>query len=114
MELRAAAYISGDPVMTEVFEEGLSLHKITAARMLNITPDQVSKSEKQGAKAVNFGAIYGIGAAKLAESAWKNYAKMSHAQLRRREHDEEEELREWLDAQRRRAEPVRLSASKRA
>ena len=40
--------------------------------------------------------------------------KMSHAQLRRREHDEEEELREWLDAQRRRAEPVRLSASKRA
>ena len=67
MELRAAAYISGDPAMTEVFEQGLSLHKLTAARMLNTMPDQVSESEKQGAKAVNFGAVYGIGAAKLAE-----------------------------------------------
>ena len=73
MELRAAAYISGDPAMTEVFEQGLSLHKLTAARMLNTMPDRVSESEKQGAKAVNFGAVYGIGAAKLAESAWKNY-----------------------------------------
>ena len=73
MELRAAAYISADPAMTAVFEQGLSLHRLTAARMLNTTPDQVTESEKQGAKAVNFGAIYGIGAVKLAESAWKNY-----------------------------------------
>ena len=73
MELRAAAFVSGDPTMTRAFEEGQDLHNITAARMLNTTPDQVSKSERQGAKAVNFGAIYGIGAPKLAESAWNNY-----------------------------------------
>ena len=33
MELRAAAYISGDHAMTEAFEQGLDLHKITASRM---------------------------------------------------------------------------------
>ena len=60
MELRAAAFVSGDPVMTRAFEEGQDLHNITAARMLNTTPDQVSKEERQGAKNVNFGATYGI------------------------------------------------------
>jgi DNA polymerase-1 len=32
MELRAAAHISGDRAMAEVFEQGLDLHKITASR----------------------------------------------------------------------------------
>jgi DNA polymerase I len=88
MELRAVAYITGDPVMTEVFEQGLSLHKLTAARLLNIAPEQVTESEKQSAKAVNFGAIYGIGAAKLAESAWKNYQIILDVG----------EAKRWLDA----------------
>jgi DNA polymerase I len=88
MELRAVAHITGDPVMTGVFEQGLNLHKLTAARMLNIAPEQVTESEKQGAKAVNFGAIYGIGAAKLAESAWKNYELILDVA----------EARRWLDA----------------
>ena len=88
MELRAAAYISGDPVMTRAFEEEQDLHCITAARMLNSTPDQVSKSERQGAKAVNFGAIYGIGASKLAELAWNNYQLVLDVA----------EARRWLDA----------------
>ena len=47
MELRAAAFVSGDPVMTRAFEEGQDLHNITAARMLSTTPDQVSKEERQ-------------------------------------------------------------------
>ena len=41
--------------------------------MLSNTPDQVSKEERRGAKAVNFGAIYGIGAAALVQSAWDTY-----------------------------------------
>ena len=50
MELRAAAFVSGDPVMTRAFEEGQDLHNITAARMLGTTPDQVSKEERRGRK----------------------------------------------------------------
>ena len=70
MELRAAAHISGDTAMTEAFEQGLDLHKITAARMTGKTPEEVTDEERRGAKAVNFGAVYGIGAAALVQSAW--------------------------------------------
>ena len=56
MELRAAAYISGDRAMTEAFEQGLDLHKITAARMTGKDLAEVTDEERKGAKAVNFGA----------------------------------------------------------
>ena len=62
MELRAAAHIFGDKAMTRAFENGEDLHAITAARMLHKDPRDVSKEERKGGKAVNFGAIYGQGA----------------------------------------------------
>ena len=73
MELRAAAHISGDHAMTEAFEQGLDLHRLTAARMAGKDPAEVTDEERKGAKAVNFGAIYGIGAASLAQSAWDQF-----------------------------------------
>jgi DNA polymerase-1 len=73
MELRAAAHISGDRVMTEAFEQGLDLHKITAARMTGKDLDAVTGEERRGAKAVNFGGIYGQGAAGLVQSAWDQF-----------------------------------------
>ena len=88
MELRAAAFVSGDPVMTRAFEEGQDLHNITAARMLGVTPDQVSKEERRGAKNVNFGAIYGIGPRALAATAWNNYQLVLDIT----------EAKRWLDA----------------
>ena len=60
-------YISGDRAMTEAFEQGLDLHKITAARMTGKAPEEVTDEERRGAKAVNFGATYGIGAAALVQ-----------------------------------------------
>ena len=88
MELRAAAFVSSDPVMTRAFEEGQDLHNITAARMLGISPDQVSKEERRGAKNVNFGAIYGIGSKALAATAWNNYQLVLDIT----------EAKRWLDA----------------
>ena len=73
MELRAAAHIYGDPAMTRAFEEGQDLHYLTAARMTGKAIEEVSREERKGAKAVNFGAIYGQGAAGLVQSAWDNY-----------------------------------------
>jgi DNA polymerase I len=73
MELRAVAHISGESAMTKAFEQGLDLHKITAARMTGKTPEEVTDEERRGAKAVNFGAAYGIGAAALVQSAWESY-----------------------------------------
>ena len=73
MELRAAAFISGDRAMTEAFEQGLDLHRITAARMSGKDPEAVTGEERRGAKAVNFGGIYGQGAAGLVQSAWAQW-----------------------------------------
>jgi DNA polymerase-1 len=73
MELRAAAYISGDRAMTKVFEQGLDLHTITASRMTGKDLAAVTDEERKGAKAVNFGGIYGQGAAGLVQAAWAQW-----------------------------------------
>ena len=73
MELRAAACISGDAAMTKAFEEGRDLHRITAAGMAGKRLDEVTDEERQRAKAVNFGGLYGQGAAGLSRAAWDNY-----------------------------------------
>jgi DNA polymerase-1 len=73
MELRAAAHISGDAVMTAAFEKGQDLHLITAAQMVGKAPEEVTAEERRAAKAVNFGACYGLGAKGLVTSAWEGY-----------------------------------------
>jgi DNA polymerase-1 len=73
MELRAAAAISGDPVMNADFANGVDLHKQQAAAMLGIEYDAVDKDARDKAKAINFGIIYGSSAAGLAASAWNNF-----------------------------------------
>jgi DNA polymerase-1 len=59
--------------MTEVFEQGLDLHKLTASRMTGKDLAAVTAEERKGAKAVNFGGIYGQGAAGLVQSAWAQF-----------------------------------------
>lgn len=59
IELRLAAAIAGDERMLEAFKNGTDLHTATAAIVLEKAPDEVSKADRQLAKAVNFGLIYG-------------------------------------------------------
>jgi DNA polymerase-1 len=88
MELRAAAHISGDHAMTEVFEQGLDLHYATAARITGKTVEDVTKEERKGAKVVNFGGVYGQGAAGLVQSTWTQFDLILDPQ----------EARAWLQA----------------
>ena len=88
MEMRAAAHASGDIAMREAFENGLDLHRVTAARMTGKALDDVTAEERKGAKAVNFGSIYGQGAAGLVGSAWANFDTVLDLA----------EARAWLDA----------------
>ena len=73
MELRAAAFISGDHAMTQVFEQGVDLHSNSASRMTGKAIEDLTVQERKGAKAVNFGAIYGQGTAGLVQSAWTQW-----------------------------------------
>ena len=66
MELRVAALVSGDSAMLAAYEAGEDLHRKTVAAVLGIEPGAVSKAQRQTAKGVNFGMLYGSGPKGLA------------------------------------------------
>jgi DNA polymerase I-like protein with 3'-5' exonuclease and polymerase domains len=73
MEMRAAAEISGDEGLQQIYADGLDLHAITASLIAGVEPEDVTPAQRSGAKPVNFGSIYGMGAAGLAATAWNSY-----------------------------------------
>jgi DNA polymerase-1 len=73
MELRAAAEVSDDAAMRAVFAMGRDLHREQAAAMVGIALDVVAPEQRNAAKAINFGIIYGAGSKGLAASAWDSY-----------------------------------------
>jgi DNA polymerase I-like protein with 3'-5' exonuclease and polymerase domains len=73
MELRAAAAISSDPRMLADFEEGIDLHRQLAASILDIAYDAVTRDQRNAAKPISFGTIYGAGPRGIAATAWSNY-----------------------------------------
>jgi DNA polymerase I-like protein with 3'-5' exonuclease and polymerase domains len=60
-ELRLAAMESGDKAMLKAFNDRLDIHKATAALVSGKPLGEVTKQERQHAKAINFGIIYGQG-----------------------------------------------------
>ena len=73
IELRIAAIIANDPIMLEAYRLGADLHKKTAAAIAGIAENEVTKAQRQLAKACNFGLIYGMGAQTLAAYASAGY-----------------------------------------
>lgn len=73
IELRIAAEISGEPTLRRQYAMGEDVHMAMAVRMTGKPASKVTKEERKKAKAVNFGFLYGMGAAKFVETAWKNY-----------------------------------------
>ncbi|MEP6948087.1 MAG: DNA polymerase I [Ginsengibacter sp.] len=68
IELRIVAAISGDPAMCEAFKQKKDIHTATAAKVFNVSEEDVTKEMRYKAKSVNFGIIYGQGAFGLAEN----------------------------------------------
>ncbi len=66
VELRVLAAFSGDPVLKQAFLDDLDIHRVVAAEVGGIKPEEVTKSQRSAAKAVNFGIIYGQSAHGLA------------------------------------------------
>lgn len=65
-ELRILAELSGDPGFVDAFQSGGDLHSLTAAQMFGVPLEQVQKSQRSAAKAINFGLAYGMGPGGLA------------------------------------------------
>jgi len=62
IELRVLAHISGDDTLIDAFRQGQDIHRLTASQVLGIPPEEITPEQRNNAKAVNFGIIYGISA----------------------------------------------------
>lgn len=60
LEIFIAALFSKDGGMTEALMNGADIHKRNASIAFNVTIDEVTKDQRQAAKRVGFGSIYGI------------------------------------------------------
>ncbi len=67
IELRLMAHMSGDSNMIEAFKRGVDIHTVTAARIHDVKPEEVTREMRSGAKTANFGIIYGISSFGLAQ-----------------------------------------------
>ena len=60
IELRVVAHMAQDQAMLEAFAAGKDIHAATAAAIYSRPLEEVSKSQRRKAKAINFGLIYGM------------------------------------------------------
>jgi DNA polymerase-1 len=99
VELRIAAAIAGEERMIQAYEQGSDLHRQTASIVLGKPVEDISKQDRQLAKAVNFGLLYGQSAKGLvvyAETSYGVKLDIEQArQIRRKFFDEYKHLREW-------------------
>ena len=68
VELRILAHVSGEPKLREAFARGEDIHATTAAEVLGKEQATLTKDERNVAKMVNFGIIYGISSFGLSEN----------------------------------------------
>ena len=67
IELRVIASMSKDPNMIDAFIKNQDIHTITASKIYNINPAEVTREQRGNAKTVNFGIIYGVSAFGLSQ-----------------------------------------------
>jgi DNA polymerase-1 len=62
IELRIIASLSKETTMIEAFKKGEDIHASTASKVFNVPLDEVTRDQRNNAKTVNFGIIYGVSA----------------------------------------------------
>lgn len=61
IELRIAAFLSGDEKLIEIFKNGEDVHTAVAAKVFRVPLGSVDKEMRRKAKVINFGILYGMG-----------------------------------------------------
>lgn len=68
IEIRMAAHVAQDTKLTELLRSGVDFHTMMASQAFQVPLEQVTKNQRQAAKAVSFGLLYLMGDQKLADS----------------------------------------------
>jgi DNA polymerase-1 len=61
IELRIAAFLSGDKKLIEIFKNKQDIHTAVASQMFAVPEEEVTKEMRSRAKTINFGVMYGMG-----------------------------------------------------
>lgn len=65
IELRVAAFLSGDEKLIDIFNKGEDVHTAVASEVFEVPLDKVDKEMRRKAKIINFGILYGMGVSAL-------------------------------------------------
>src|SRR3989344_5625711 len=75
IDLRAAAILSGDKNLIEIFSAkggpasgGRDVHAMTAAKVFKVKPEEVTPEMRRKIKVINFGVLYGMGISALRQN----------------------------------------------
>lgn len=68
IDLRAAAILSGDKKLMDIFNNNIDIHTGVAAEVLGKKIEEVTDEERRKAKAINFGILYGMGVSALKDA----------------------------------------------
>ncbi|MBN1624031.1 MAG: bifunctional 3'-5' exonuclease/DNA polymerase, partial [Clostridia bacterium] len=113
IELRVAAQLAGDERMIEAYKNGGDLHRLTASLVTGTPIREVTKEQRQAAKAVNFGLIFAMGARGLQSYAGDVYGvemSLEEAEaFRDRYFNAYKGIKNWHDSVK--ANPPRVSRS---
>ncbi|MEL7355727.1 MAG: DNA polymerase I [Cyanobacteria bacterium J06560_6] len=66
IELRILAHLSEEPILVKAYRENDDVHRLTATLLFDKEKEEITPDERRIAKVVNFGVIYGMGAARFA------------------------------------------------
>lgn len=83
VEMRVAAFVSRCEPMIAAFQRGDDLHRMLAAEITGLPPEQITTAQRKSAKAGNFGLLYGMAAGgfrSYAEAAYDVALTMDEAQ----------------------------------
>ncbi|MEK7607693.1 MAG: DNA polymerase [Patescibacteria group bacterium] len=61
IELRIAAFLSGDKKLIDIFRRGEDVHSAVAAQVFSVPTEKITKAMRTQAKVINFGVMYGMG-----------------------------------------------------
>jgi len=67
IELRILAHVSRDPELVSAFQNNKDVHALTASKIFGVAAEDVTEQQRDQAKVVNFGIIYGMSAAGLSQ-----------------------------------------------
>jgi DNA polymerase-1 len=101
IELRILAHVTDDEVLLDAFRRNEDVHRRTAGEIFGVPYDVVTKDQRNAAKAINFGLLYGMGFMRLAReigvprATAREYHERYHARL--------VGVRDWQNRQREQA-----------